>query len=140
QRVRGGARGSGARRARGAARARRRIPGGRRPRGPYGEAMRLRRKILCVRRSKLCRVASPRKVRTSSQPVSAMDQNSLNLERTVFLHGGRTGCARKSGEGGGGLCGAFASSRRLERIRSLSRIRRPPPCFVRPPSGVFPPG
>src|SRR5437660_10735488 len=99
--------------------------------------MRVRRKILCVRRSKLCRVASQRKVRTSSQPVSAMDQNSLICEGTVFVHGGRTGCARKSGEGGGGLWGAFASSRRLERICSLSRIRRPPAYFVRPASAVF---
>src|SRR6266566_2909791 len=82
-----------------------------------------------------CGVA--KEVRTSSQPVYAMDQNSLICERSVILHGGRAGCARKSGEGGGGLCGAFASSRRLERICSLSRIRRPPPYFVCPASGVF---
>src|SRR5438132_9617598 len=99
--------------------------------------MRLRRKILCVPRSKISLAPSKGKVRTTSQPVSAMDQNSLICEGTVFLHGGRTGCARKSGEGGGGLCGAFASSRRLERICSLSRIRRPPAYFVRPTSGVF---
>src|SRR5207302_8424868 len=90
-----------------------------------------------VRRSKLPLAPSKGKVRTTSQPVSAMDQNSLIWEGTVFVHGGRTGCARKSGEGGGGLCGAFASSRRFERIRSLSRTRRPPPYFVRPAGGVF---
>src|SRR5467141_3553330 len=98
--------------------------------------MRLRRKILCVRRSKLSLAASKGKVRTSSQPVPAMDQNSLIPEGTVFLHGGRTGCACKSGQDGG-TCDAFAPSRRPERICSLSRIRRPPPYFVRNPGGIL---
>src|SRR2546428_8444442 len=98
--------------------------------------MRLHRKILCVRRSKLSPEASKIEVRTSSQPVSAMYHISLISERTLLLHGGWTGCARKSGKGGGGAYGAFASSRRPERICSLSRIRRPPPYFVRDAIGI----
>src|ERR1700704_4122467 len=105
--------------------------------GAHLEAMRVRRKdTLCTPVDAPFR-ALRRKVRRTSQPVPAMDQNSLISEGTVFPHGGRTGWVCKSGQGDGGSCRAFASSRRLDRICSLSRIRRPPPYFARNAGGVF---
>src|SRR5437762_10338802 len=70
------------------------------------------------------------KVRSTSQGVAPVDQNSLIGGKTLFFHGGRTGCVRTSGEAGGGTCPAIASSRRPERICSLSCVRRPPTYFV----------
>src|SRR6266566_4699569 len=52
-----------------------------------------------------------------------------------MVEGGRHGRARISREGGGDLYGAFASSRRPERICPLSRVPRPPTYFGLRPRG-----
>src|SRR5207249_4253342 len=59
----------------------------------------------------------------------------LSGKRHYLAEGGRHGRARISREGGGDLYGAFASSRRPERICPLSRVPRPPTYFGLRPGG-----